>query len=52
MNHLELIGLLLLVGIAAAGTVIKCITRRQLGDMDGISGVFTSRHDENVVGKF
>ena len=52
MNKLEMIGLLLLAGITAAGVVIKYITRRKLGDMDGISGVFTSRQDENVVGKF
>ncbi|WP_156511789.1 hypothetical protein [Christensenella timonensis] len=52
MNHLEIVGMILLAAVAAAGVIIKCITRRKLNDMDGISDVFLSENDEKVSGKF
>ena len=51
MNQLEIIGLIAVIGIAAAGVVIKRILRRKLRDMDGVSEVFDSHTDENIIGK-
>ena len=42
MNSLEIIGMVLLAAITAAGIVIKFVTRRKLKDMDGISEIFLS----------
>ena len=52
MNSLEIIGMVFLAAITAAGIIIKSVTRRKLKDMDGISEIFLSGSKEKITGKF
>ena len=52
MNGLETAGLILLALIVTAGIIVKRITRSKLNDIDGLSDMFASGKNENIIGKF